>query len=249
MAGMELLLNVLVPHIGTAILALQNKKNSAPIPVRGKHLDQFASMDYIYMLFNRLTTPIFTLHALQYLWHSPDILRQAEDATLTSTVLAMVSLFVAYDSTYCLFHRSLHHRSIYRHIHKHHHRQMAPSRGSADAINVHPFEYLPGEYNHLLAIWVVSKLMPLHAGAAMVFIVTGGILASLNHTRLDIKFPFFSSIYQVKYHDIHHWDPSVNFGQYTMLWDHVFSSFRAYPGEGGKEAAWAKVQDGSLKSQ
>jgi len=47
---------------------------------------------------------------------------------------------------------------------------------------------------------------------------------------------------QVKYHDIHHWDPSVNFGQYTMLWDHVFRSFRAYPGEGGKEAVWAKVR-------
>lgn len=53
----------------------------------------------------------------------------------------------------------------------------------------------------------------------------------------------------MKYHDIHHWDPSVNFGQYTMLWDHVFRSFRAYPGEGGKEAAWAKVRPGPVATK
>lgn len=58
---------------------------------------------------------------------------------------------------------------------------------------------------------------------------------------LNLAFaPLFS---QVKYHDIHHWDPSANFGQYSMIWDHVFCSFRAYPGEGGKESAWAKVRD------
>jgi sterol desaturase/sphingolipid hydroxylase (fatty acid hydroxylase superfamily) len=42
-----------------------------------------------------------------------------------------------------------------RFIHKHHHRQKAPSRGTADAINVHPFEFVCGEYNHLLAIYLV----------------------------------------------------------------------------------------------
>lgn len=232
-----------IPHIGAAILRLQGKKSDPRIPVRGKHLDGLEGIDRAFIGFNRLTTPLFTLHALQYLWNSPYILRSASEATLLSTVAAVAALFAAYDSTYCLFHRGLHHRSVYRHIHKHHHRQMAPSRGNTDAINVHPLEYLPGEYNHLLSIWAVSHLMPVHFGAALFFIAFGGVLASLNHTRLDIKSPFLNSIYQVKYHDIHHWDPSVNFGQYTMLFDHIFRSFRAYPGEGGKEAAWAKVRE------
>eukprot|EP00873_Tetraselmis_striata_P046444 jgi/Tetstr1/466708/TSEL_011181.t1 len=243
MAAMELLC-FLVPHIGAAVLALQGRKAAAAIPVRGKHLDAFSPTDRAFIAFNRLTTPVFTFHALRFLWSSPHILRSQADATLASTAGALAALFVAYDLTYCLFHRGLHHRSVYRHVHKHHHRQMAPSRGNADAVNVHPLEYLPGEYNHLLAIWAVSRLMPLHAGTALFFIVIGGVMASLNHTRLDIKSPLLTSVYQVKYHDIHHWDPSVNFGQYTMLWDHVFRSFRAYPGEGGKEAAWAKVRPG-----
>eukprot|EP00193_Tetraselmis_chui_P017876 CAMPEP_0177774170 /NCGR_PEP_ID=MMETSP0491_2-20121128/13332_1 /TAXON_ID=63592 /ORGANISM="Tetraselmis chuii, Strain PLY429" /LENGTH=293 /DNA_ID=CAMNT_0019292467 /DNA_START=164 /DNA_END=1045 /DNA_ORIENTATION=+ len=241
MAAMELLA-ALVPLIGTLTLAIQGRKGSPGIAVRGKHLDAFGATDYAFMAFNRLTTPLFTFHALQYLWLSPHILRSARDATALSTAAALLALFVVYDLTYCLFHRALHHRSVYRHVHKHHHRQMAPSRGNTDAVNVHPFEYLPGEYNHLFAIWVVSRLMPLHAATALFFIVSGGVLASLNHTRLDIKSPLLTTVYQVKYHDIHHWDPSVNFGQYTMLWDHVFRSFRAYPGEGGKEAVWAKVR-------
>jgi hypothetical protein len=76
---------------------------------------------------------------------------------------------------------------------------MAPSRGNTDAVNVHPFEYLPGEYNHLFAIWVVSRLMPLHAATALFFIVSGGVLASLNHTRLDVKSPLLTTVYQVSH--------------------------------------------------
>lgn len=60
----------------------------------------------------------------------------------------------------------------------------------------------------------------------LLFLLVGATLASLNHTRFDIK---VSKIFQVKYHDIHHWYPSANFGQYTMLWDHVFGWFKDYP--------------------
>lgn len=35
---------------------------------------------------------------------------------------------------------------------------------------------------------------------------------------------------QVKYHDIHHWFPESNYGQYIMLWDRLMGSFKPYPG-------------------
>jgi sterol desaturase/sphingolipid hydroxylase (fatty acid hydroxylase superfamily) len=34
---------------------------------------------------------------------------------------------------------------------------------------------------------------------------------------------------QVKFHDIHHWYPDSNYGQYIMMWDHVFGWFKPYP--------------------
>eukprot|EP00959_Pyramimonas_sp_CCMP1952_P072882 1523119-Pyramimonas_sp.AAC.2 len=95
-------------------------------------------------------------------------------------------------------------------------------RGNSDAVNVHPFEYICGEYNHLLAI----MLVPCHIVAALAFIVVGGVLASLNHTRFDAIIPW--GIYDVKVHDLHHRVPQSNYGQYIMLWDRIMGSYRAY---------------------
>merc|ERR1711990_1247613 len=46
-----------------------------------------------------------------------------------------------------------------------------------------PFEFLVGEYNHLFVVWLV----PCHAATILMFLICGGVLASLNHTRLDLQ--------------------------------------------------------------
>ena len=119
------------------------------------------------------------------------------------------------------FHRILHMRQFYGLIHKHHHRQKAPSRGNIDAINVHPFEFAVGEYLHLLTVYVI----PCHIYTVAFFVLAGGILASLNHTRYDINIPY---LFSVKVHDVHHRMPESNYGQYTMFWDRLHGSYRDY---------------------
>ena len=78
---------------------------------------------------------------------------------MANTCIALPAFFVVYDFFYAPFHRALHHRSVYAYVHKHHHRQVVPTRGNTDAINVHPFEFIMGEYNHVLAIFLVSRYM------------------------------------------------------------------------------------------
>ncbi len=107
-------------------------------------------------------------------------------------------------------------------VHKHHHQQHAPSRGNVDAVNVHPFEFVVGEYTHLAALALVPSA---HALTVLVFIVLGGALASLNHTRADVV---VGPVYSVKVHDLHHRIPTVNYGQYTMLWDRIFRTYQPY---------------------
>ncbi len=190
------------------------------IPIKGKHLDEFDATDNLYILINKGLTAMFVYHLLYVTTRTPSIKWDLSEVTVGNTIGSLVFFYIFYDFFYCNFHRILHIRSIYPLIHKHHHRQKAPSRGNPDAINVHPFEFFVGEYLHLLTIWVI----PCHILTVAFFIIVGGILASLNHTRYDIQ----SLVFNVNVHDVHHRIPESNYSQYTMLWDYIQGSYRPY---------------------
>eukprot|EP00730_Choanoeca_flexa_P005086 TRINITY_DN11869_c4_g5_i1.p1 TRINITY_DN11869_c4_g5~~TRINITY_DN11869_c4_g5_i1.p1 ORF type:complete len:284 (+),score=42.78 TRINITY_DN11869_c4_g5_i1:110-853(+) len=213
-AGLELL----------AWLVLQLEPFFNTLEARGKPLDTLTNLDWAFVAFNKLSTSVFTYHLLRYCAVSGKV--DWDLSHLDVTVMGQVAaLFVVYDFFYTLFHMFLHQRGIYKWVHKHHHRQMVPIRGNVDAVNVHPFEFVPGEYNHLLATFIVSQFLPLHMAAVAVFIIVGGALASLNHTRFDLM---VGPLYTVRAHDLHHHIPNKNYGQYIMLWDYLFGSFREY---------------------
>jgi len=69
-------------------------------------------------------------------------------------------------------------------------------------------------------------VIPAHIVTLLVFIIIGGIAASLNHTRFDVR--LLHGLYEVRAHDVHHRLPQTNYGQYIMLWDRVMGSFRSY---------------------
>lgn len=194
---------------------------ASKIVVSGKHLDKLESIDNIYITINKCLTMMFVYHLIQVTYHTKTIQWSPDELTIWNSVGSLIAFYIFYDFLYTSFHTLLHHKSIYSYIHKHHHRQKAPSRGNLDAINVHPFEFLVGEYIHLLAILVI----PCHIYTVVFFILAGGILASLNHTRFNINIPY---IYSVKAHDWHHVKFDCNYGQYTMLWDSVFGSYLAH---------------------
>lgn len=122
---------------------------------------------------------------------------------------------------------------MYPYIHKHHHRQKAPSRANVDAVNVHPIEFLLGEFNHLLSLYLCSTFIfsEIHLCAAFPFVAFGGLLAGLSHTRYDfvISIPWRGGrivLYDSKDHDVHHRIPQSNYGQYSMIWDRIFGTHR-----------------------
>lgn len=251
-AGMELLSKLTM--LGGYIFGFHQP--SRTIPQTGWHLDNFETIDMIYITINKLLTAAFTYHVIRYAWTSPYIAWSLEEVSLINTVVALVCLYLLYDVGYAAFHRLLHARAFYPWVHKHHHRQKAPSRGNADAINVHWFEFVVGEYNHLLTIHLIAVAFsaafgvakPVHLGTIVVFILLGGVLASLNHTRFDIRFPIpgLSFVYQVRYHDLHHWDIKFNYGQYTMVMDWLMGTFKPYPEAGGLAAA---AKEASVKDE
>lgn len=172
-------------------------RNVAHIPIKGKHLDDFSTQDNIFILINKFLTVMFTYHVICVTRSAPSIVWEFEDLTVANTLGSLVAFYAFYDFFYMWFHRLLHVRFLYGYVHKHHHRQKAPSRGNLDAINVHPFEFVVGEYLHLLTV----VFIPCHIYTVVFFIAAGGFFASLNHTRYDVNIP---GIYSVKVHDVHH---------------------------------------------
>mmetsp|Transcript_10420 Transcript_10420/g.15473 ORF Transcript_10420/g.15473 Transcript_10420/m.15473 type:complete len:329 (+) Transcript_10420:40-1026(+) len=218
------LLNYLVKVCGT------NMKNKR-VPVRGKHLDELSSRDYLFISLNKVATPPFVYCYLRYMYYEPNAVWGLGDISWRNTLLPLPLMFIIYDFFYTIMHWALHVKSIYGYIHKHHHHQKAPSRAQVDAVNVHPIEFFLGEYDHLFTayIWCSVFGQSLHIAAVMLFLGLGGAMASLNHTRFDVVVSFFSlTLYDTKAHDVHHRIPQSNYGQYIMFWDIIFGSYRAY---------------------
>eukprot|EP01126_Amoeba_proteus_P003719 TRINITY_DN11242_c0_g1_i3.p1 TRINITY_DN11242_c0_g1~~TRINITY_DN11242_c0_g1_i3.p1 ORF type:complete len:147 (-),score=3.11 TRINITY_DN11242_c0_g1_i3:380-820(-) len=106
--------------------------NVRQIPITGKYLDVLGPTDIAYLLFNKLTTPLFILHVLQFCSNSEQILFTFDvPFILFNFVTTVPILFLVYDFFYVPFHYALHTKVLYPYIHKHHHLQNAPSRGSS----------------------------------------------------------------------------------------------------------------------
>uniref|UniRef100_A0A7S3VAD9 Fatty acid hydroxylase domain-containing protein n=1 Tax=Chaetoceros debilis TaxID=122233 RepID=A0A7S3VAD9_9STRA len=207
------------------------------IPVRGKHLDEFSKTDRLYITLNKLATIPFIYIFVKFLYHEPNAKWSLQEISFTNLLLPIVAFFIIYDFFYTLLHWALHIQAIYGYVHKHHHRQKAPSRANTDAVNVNPIEFFLGEYNHLFTIFIYTTILgfDLHVLTVPLVLATGAVLAGLNHTRYDstvvLPFSVFGrriTIYDSKWHDVHHRIPQSNYGQYTNLWDRIFGTFREY---------------------
>merc|ERR1712146_272521 len=93
------------------------------------------------------------------------------------------------------------------------------------AVNVHPIEFIIGEFMHVFAMWFVASFCcRVHVATICLFMIVGGVVASLNHSRFDVIWP---GVVGVRYHDIHHsvYPFNLNYSQYTILWDRLYGTF------------------------
>ena len=216
-------------------------------------MDDLRPIDTLFIGFSKANTAPFTYFFLRFCWtHCPWDFSQI---SILNTLLPIPCLYILFDLTYWMLHCFLHIQSLYPLIHKHHHIQKAPSRANVDAVNVHPIEFVLGEYNHLLIVWFWTVVLQweLHVVGALVFLAAGGVLAGINHTRFDVTLAVpiparwwkgkavtskqataagdpqhwtYLTVFDSKAHDVHHRIPQSNYGQYTMFWDYVFGTFR-----------------------
>ncbi|CCD14587.1 unnamed protein product [Trypanosoma congolense IL3000] len=224
------------------VIPLVGRLVTRRIADRPQCLQKLTPKDRLFITLSKLFTVAFVYHAYSFVVNTEvsNISVSFYDITVVLRGLVwmpvhVAALFIIYDFFYTPFHWALHWPPIYPLIHKHHHRQITPFRGNDDAINDHPIEYIIGEYNHILALYLLTRIVPagqVHALSAVMFVFIGGTLASLNHTRIDLFIPY---IFNVRAHDLHHSHFRYNYGQYIMLWDWVFGTYKCSRSQGSHQ--------------
>jgi sterol desaturase/sphingolipid hydroxylase (fatty acid hydroxylase superfamily) len=192
-------------------------------PVRYVALDQ---QSIIYLTINAVHEWVFVQRLCHYIWYSPDVSLTVEDIGFVNTVGALAVMFVVLDLCYAPCHHLLHLPALYPLIHKHHHRQHFPTRGYLDAGNEHPLEHLVGVLCTWSSVLTAVYLVKAHAVILFLFFNIHAALAMLNHSPYDVEFLGYS----VANHEMHHRKFTVNYAQYSMLYDHVMGTFAPYEG-------------------
>ena len=103
--------------------------------------DELTMTDHVYTFINRMiTTPIYIYHSSQYYKHYASVdfdcalMNLMNPLNLFAMFFMFIGMFCAYDFIYYIFHRIIHIPKIYPYIHKHHHRQVSPFRGTYDGM-------------------------------------------------------------------------------------------------------------------
>lgn len=200
-----------------------------PEPIM-RGLEKFSSKDYSFLAFNQVVEAVMLQYFAQFALDNSKVMRAPDQLSFGNTIIAIYLVFLIDDFIYYWAHRAMHLPSLYRYIHKHHHRQALPHRGYFDAANEHPVEQVIGLSALMAAFHLVNELSPwgLHAFTVAIFFLLYASVAFLNHTEYDVQFgPLFLG-YSVRAHETHHRIPNKCYAQNTMIWDKLFGTFQEY---------------------
>jgi lathosterol oxidase len=112
------------------------------------------------------------------------------------------------------------HSPLFWHVHKEHHRYPVPA----------PFAGAHYEWPDFLVIGLPYRIyaffVPYHSMAYILTLGFAGVYVFLMHDRVGSTYSWLSSS---RGHALHHSATSVNFGQYTVIWDKLFRTYQQPP--------------------
>jgi len=135
------------------------------------------------------------------------------------SVATTLVYFVVTDGALYAAHRLLHHRLLFRHIHRVHHRWTSPTAFTAAAM--HPLEF--ALYQSVMMVPLL--FWPIHVVGLVAVLVYQNTIAYLDHSGVNLGsvLPWQPP---PRFHDDHHVHFHVNYGQTLGLWDRLFGTWR-----------------------
>lgn len=192
------LVEKLVELAGAPLLPTRSK------PIKPDLQPPLNPISYVYLFLNAVNELIFVMNIMHFMWYSPLVKLNMSDISPFNTFPALYVIFFVQDAVYAPMHRFMHWRPVYPWVHKHHHRQIYPSRGYADAANEHPIEHVIGVVSAWAGIFGAAYSTGVHAATLFIFFNIHAALAMLNHSPYDVEFSVMGFHYSVKAHEMHH---------------------------------------------
>lgn len=135
------------------------------------------------------------------------------------TVISTVVYFLLTDMGLYWAHRILHRPTLFRYIHRYHHRYTSPDAFTAMAM--HPLELATYQSVMLLPLFV----LPVHVAGLIGVLVYQNYVALVDHSGVDLH-SWWPWQPPTRFHDDHHVYFHVNYGQNMGVWDRIFGTYR-----------------------
>ncbi|MBT8281227.1 MAG: sterol desaturase family protein [Muriicola sp.] len=138
-------------------------------------------------------------------------------------ILSFIMMVFLHDTYFYWTHRLIHHKSLFRYIHKVHHQFTNPTPWAA--FSFHPFEAILS----MGVIPIIIFCLPWHQYTLIAFISFMTLYDVYIHLGYDPRGLRIGS-WQITPtdHNHHHQDARVNYGLYFSFWDQLMGTYKKY---------------------
>ncbi|KAH8409018.1 hypothetical protein KR009_005321 [Drosophila setifemur] len=139
--------------------------------------------------------------------------------TFKRTIRDLAAFVVLEEIMFYYAHRLLHHKAVYKYVHKKHHEWTAPI--AAITLYAHPVEHVVA---NLMPVAMSIAILGTHVALAWVIFALAIVNSMSDHT--GYSFPWSAG--SVRFHDYHHAKFNYNYGVLGIL-DKLHGTYRAIP--------------------
>ncbi|MFN2100490.1 sterol desaturase family protein [Altererythrobacter sp. MF3-039] len=143
--------------------------------------------------------------------------------------LQLAAIIVAHDAYFYWMHRALHHKSVFRLMHLHHHKSRTPTPWAAYSFSA--FEAVT-EAAFMPIFLLATSTMGIAYGGTVVFVFLAWMIIrnAIGHSGVEIHpagwvdTPWLDWLTTTTHHDLHHSEGRHNFGLYFTWWDRMMGT-------------------------
>ena len=139
-------------------------------------------------------------------------------------LFSTIALIIIHDTYFYWMHRAIHHKSVYKYVHRVHHVSTNPTPWAS--FSFHPLEAVL----EVGILPITVFIMPLHPAAILIWLLFMTMMNVLGHLGFELFWKGFTTGKITKWantsvhHNMHHKYVNSNFGLYFNFWDRIMGT-------------------------